>query len=142
MGLRKKRSTASQDMNGAGETAPRGDPALPGTCGYRGTEGYHHRLPTDTNPTGMTFLRPDGKTEPKRPGPVAGPAAERQRLLSGAPSHRVAESRQDEHDPHDPRGGRTNRTGPQGTAGQEEWQKSNVGEEAVREASAQAASVT
>ena len=51
----------------------------------------------------------------------------------------MAESRESEHDPHDPRGGSTNPTGMQGTDAQEEWQKSESGEEKVREASTKAA---
>ncbi len=63
LGLKKKKksSATSENMHGAGKTAPRGDPALPGTCGYRGPEGYHHRLTTDTHPSRMTFVRPDGQ---------------------------------------------------------------------------------
>ena len=51
----------------------------------------------------------------------------------------MAESRESEHDPHDPRGGSTNPTGMQGAHDQEVWQKSESGEEAVREASTKAA---
>ncbi len=47
------------------QTAPPGDPSLPGTAGYRDTAGYCHRPSSATNPAGMTFVRPDGKPDPK-----------------------------------------------------------------------------
>ena len=66
MSLRMNRSTSDEGRNGQPRTAPPGDPALPGNAGYRGPAGFHHRLPTDTNPAGMTFVRPDGKPGLKR----------------------------------------------------------------------------
>ncbi len=58
MGLMKKTKTA--DVSRTAGTARR-DPALPGSCGYGSAAGYHHRLPSDTHPWGMTFVRPDGQ---------------------------------------------------------------------------------
>lgn len=61
MRLWKKSSTADEGRNRGGQTAPRGDPALPGSAGYQG-----HRRASETTPSlRFNFVRPDGKPKPE-----------------------------------------------------------------------------
>ena len=60
-----KKSSAPQGGNFGPRTAPPGDPSLPGSAGYQDGERYGHRPSNATQPARMTFVRPDGRPDPK-----------------------------------------------------------------------------